>query len=205
MVRTWTACGASLAEKVHDDESSALQIFLNEDLQPVAVNQAVRSFIASDQLPGWNQFVADSDVTRWERSIQTAAANRCSLADCFHFRRFDDAVCRFVLRAEPKFKSDGEYCGHLLSAMDVTDLLPGEQSSPSAEQTSRRSEAEKWHHELVSVSTVIKGCTDYLPTVVPEPASPDLAAIVVQLQTAGDFLRNTVCELSSLSRSADNF
>lgn len=193
---------STLVEKVRENEGSSIEILLNRFAQPVAVNQAVRSFLAASRLIRWQDLFAAEDVGRWESSIRTATTDRVPLRDCFLLQRFDKAICQFAIRAEPKFNRQGSYTGHLVSGIDITGLLSSADTTPSSEPSfsDESNEAAKWHDQLVAVSTIVKACTDQLPEMVAEPVPPDLAALIVRLQSAGNTLRETVLELSSISR-----
>ena len=200
------------AAAVEADESPALQLFVDVSGAPVAFNQTARRFIAESKIASWHDLFLESEVQRWESVLISSASQQIPISECFELRRFDKATRRFVLRAEPKYSSYGVFLGQIVSGMDISDLQPVT-TSPIEVSDQRQVEglgaaAATWHDELVSIATVIAACVDMLPDIIHIPqhgkSTIEVGAVLMKLQTASGLLRDTVSELSSVSRASDN-
>ena len=199
-----------IVQQLRIDGSPAIQAFLSPDGDPTVINQTMRRFIADGSLASWQSLFDPRDFTRWQELITSARSGQIPVSGAFRLRRFDQALRTFVLRAEPRYSSSGEFVGHIVSGMDITGL---DAASPSAESQvpdillenySTATNAKDWHQQLVSVSTVISGCIDTLPDLLPEDANPNLQQILASLYQANSRLRKTVAELAFVARSVDH-
>ncbi|APZ95112.1 hypothetical protein [Fuerstiella marisgermanici] len=197
-------------EQLRADGSPAIQTFLTPAGHPEVINQTMRRFIADGSLASWEKLFDANDFTRWQELITSARSAQIPVSGAFRLRRFDQALRTFVLRAEPRYSSQGEFVGHIVSGMDITGLdaasQPAETQAPEflLESGSTATMAKGWHQQLVSVSTVISGCIDTLPDLLPEDPNPNLQQILASLYQANSRLRKTVAELAFVARSVDH-
>jgi hypothetical protein len=203
--------GPDLIQLLRDDNSPAIQAFSDQHGQPVVINKALRRFVADGALASWQCLFDPQDHDRWQELMLLARREQNPVSDTFRLRRFDQAVRTFVLRAQPHYDVGGEFSGHIVSGMDVTGLnVPAAPSSNALDKSPnyqledvRRASASEWHRQLVSVSTVITGCIETIPDLLPSDVSPQLQIVLSRLFQANSLLRKTVSELSTSARSVD--
>ncbi len=193
----------SIAQRIEDDATPALQLLVNRSGSPVALNQTARRFVAESSINTWHRLFAENEISRWIDMISASSSQQIPVSGCFLLRRFDKAVRRFVLRAEPKYTGTGVFLGHVVSGMDISDITPAETQATQPHQAVGSTDAMHWHDELVSVATVLSGYVDLLPDLLNGHVHPNLADVLVKLQTASCFLRDTVTELSSRARASN--
>lgn len=185
--------------RVRADTSPVLLLFASTSGQPLAINQAARDFINSGVLQSWQQLVDEPDLIRWQGIIHDAVRERVHFSKSTRLRRFDNAIRNFILRGEMRYTADGELAGYIIAGMDVTELTP-EDKSEVAEQPSVTHDAQQWHDDLVSVSTVIRAYVDVLPDLFDQGNEQKVQEVIRHLTQAATQLSDSVRELSSIAR-----
>lgn len=194
------------AAQLNGDVSPALQILVAADGRLLAMNQTGQRFVGGPEPAGWADLLADSDLSRWQQLLTTAAGQQVPLSGEFRLRRFDKALRRFILRAEQRYSQSGGFDGLMVSGMDISDLstpntvLDVRPTAPDAGSVAWTQEALRWHDELVSVATVVAGCGDVLCTLLQDSKRDDVQEVLARLQAATEILRSTVTELGARGR-----
>ena len=195
--------------RVDHDDSPSLLIWLDADGVPRSLNRAAFQFAATKTLD-FDVLFAEADGRSWKEQIAASKREQKPVSGCFRVRRFDNALRDFVLRAEPRFDHDGHFIGHLVSGLDVTEVIsetrqvsevPRATTPELSDATKLRRIAQQWHDELVSAVTVIAISSDLLPDLLSSGDSHRLAELLNRVSTASDIMRAKLESLNSIARN----
>lgn len=194
-------------EWVNRDDSPAILVCSDAHGSPVAANLTARRFIATEGLSAWSDMFMPPDHEVWGAAIRRACLESTPVFGNYRLRRFDNAVREFVVRGEPRYSSSGAFVGHIVAAMDVSELLSG--VTPSGEPVVGRENSSvqrivgSWHDHLVSTSTVVSASAEMIEDLLPRDVSPMCRAAIDELLRAVGDLREQIQTLSSVARSTD--
>ena len=189
-----------IRDSVNEDDSPAVLVCSDASGAPVAANQTARRFVPAEGIAAWSDLLVASDCEDWSTAIHRSCIDSAPVVGSYRFRRFDNAVRRFVVRAEPRYDSVGKFVGHIVSAMDISDIWQG---LDSGENSIVKEIAGGWHDRLVSISTVVSVSTELIRDLSPTDVSPMFRAAMDKLSVAVADLRTQIQTLSSVSRSRD--
>ncbi len=198
-----------VADQIESDDTPAIQIWVNSDGIPVAANQTTRRFVASRAVVSWDRIVFAADLERWDDVLRSSICDQVSFSGCFRLRRFDNAVRHFIVHGESRFDCDGAYMGHLLAALEITEMtenqLDMDPISHNGNAAVLKRQAMAWHDQLVSAVTVVSTSADILSTSLAAGADADADGAlqeVLRKMTGGcDALRNGIRMLREASRN----
>ena len=163
----------------------------------------VRRFTSLDAVDAWSDLIESPDCERWTELMATSCSNQNPVFASLRLRRFDNATRIFVVRAEPRYNSDGVFVCHLVSGLDVTDLETSGGRPISCEQSTRDA-ASEWHSQLVPLVTVVSACADIIPDLLGADVDPMLLAVSGKLTSAAQSLRHRLMTLNAVVRSQDS-
>jgi len=193
------------AKRVEQDDCPSLLLFLNVEGTQISLNRSALLFFATNSLT-WDGVFVDSDSRLWQQKIAKSRTEQTPISGCFKLRRFDNAVRTFVLRAEPRYDHVGAFSGHVVSGLDITDVvsdreLPHDAPQQDASPDSVRQIAQKWHDELVSSVTVITISNDLLPDLISRGDSGAIDELLNRISIACASIRANVDSMNAIARN----
>jgi hypothetical protein len=195
----------AIIDRVRADNSPAVLICSNASGFPVACNITTSRFAVAAAISAWDDLLIGADVEEWTKLLEGACLNHNACGGVFGFKRFDNAIRTFVLRAEPQFNDSGTLSCHLISGLDITDSLNQRHQSLTGEEFDLRGRAKSLHERLVSTATVLVSSADIIEGVVMAPDTDGLLKIASQkLSVASRDLVEQLQTLSLIGRSNRN-
>ena len=200
--------------EVEQNTSPAVLILLDAAGAPVAFNRAARQLIHILDGIQWEGILHPEETKSWRDLIRLSLDKQVSVSGWFRLRRFDNAFRQFVLRAEPRFDHNGDFFGHHVSGLDVTEIATGVQtgnsnvpvepaSAKDDKQPDYRSVAKQWHDALVTEATVINVSTDVLLELIKDqPDNSELIDITLRARRSAVAICDQLKVLNQFSREA---
>ncbi len=189
--------------RVSKDDSPSLLVCSNTFGDPGACNSSTRRFMAKETLGRWNDLMQASDCDKWSAMMASACNSQKPVSGTIRLVRFDHAIRSFAVRAEPRYNAEGTFVCHLISCLDVTELLDTG-TDVSSNETTQQNDASDWHAQLVPHATVVSACADIIPDLLSSDADPMLIAVANKLTSASEHLRTKLRMLNGKARSSSS-
>ena len=199
-------------ERVLLDDSPSLQIWLSADELRCVLNRSAHLFFATDRIV-WTDVLAGNDKALWQAKLQVSLRDQTPMIGCFKVKRFDNAIRTFALRAEPRYGSEGQFTGHVISGLDISEFtneqdapakaIPAAPAAPTGHSSEVRQLAEKWHDALVSSVTVLTISIDLIPDIIAQNDTVRLNELLARIGHATEDIRTQISIMNMVARNQD--